>query len=197
MKRASYKVKIFFTILGCLFLTVIIFINVTLIVKAFLYPKQIPDVLGISPLIVLSGSMAPTFDAESLIFVENVGEKELGVGDVVTYLVDEVAVTHRIVGTKKVDGEIRFEMKGDANDASDSELVSEEQVEGRYVGHVKGLGGFFMFMQTPLGIFLFGMLPIIIAVTFILDRQNKELRNQKFLMNEMEKSLKHRKEGKD
>jgi signal peptidase I len=71
---------------------------------------------------VLSGSMEPSLPVGSVAITERVRTSSLEVGDVITFREpDDPAqlVTHRIVSITKEDGRLRYETKGDANDAKD------------------------------------------------------------------------------
>ena len=55
-------------------------------------------VIGLQPFVVLSGSMRPTYEVGSLIYVKSVDYKELKVGDPITYMISQdTVVTHRII----------------------------------------------------------------------------------------------------
>lgn len=150
----------------------VLLINLTLIVKGSIYPDSPPDVFGIAPLAVTSGSMEGdqkgSFDEGSLIFVKKLsaGDKNnLETGDVITFLTDGVYVTHRIVSVNKNSSgdSVSFVTKGDANNVSDG-AIPAQNVFGKCVGSIAGLGGFMLFLLTPAGILLFVGLPILIYV---------------------------------
>ena len=46
----------------------------------------LPRVFGVQPLVVLSGSMEPTYHVGSLIYVTNFNPKELNIGDICIFL---------------------------------------------------------------------------------------------------------------
>lgn len=71
----------------------------------------------VTPLGIVSGSMAPTVPTNSLIFVERVSPSSIREGDVITFDPpgETPRVTHRVVTRKQVDGNWYFETKGDAN----------------------------------------------------------------------------------
>ena len=150
----------------------VLLINLTLIVKGSIYPDSPPDVFGIAPLAVTSGSMQGdekgSFDEGSLIFVKKLSASDknnLEEGDVITFLTDGVYVTHRIVSVNKNSSgdSVSFVTKGDANNVSDG-AIPAQNVFGKCVGSVAGLGGFMLFLLTPAGILLFVGLPILIYV---------------------------------
>jgi signal peptidase I len=76
---------------------------------------------------VLSGSMEPSLPVGSVAITERVRTSSLEVGDVITFREPtEPAhlVTHRIVSITKEGGRLRYETKGDANDAQDPWTVT-------------------------------------------------------------------------
>lgn len=150
----------------------VLLINLTLIVKGSIYPDSPPDVFGIAPLAVTSGSMEGdqkgSFDEGSLIFVKKLSASDknnLEAGDVITFLTDGVYVTHRIVSVNKNSSgdSVSFVTKGDANSVTDG-AIPAQNVFGKCVGSIAGLGGFMLFLLTPAGILLFVGLPILIYV---------------------------------
>ena len=106
----------------------------------------IPKLTGSMPLTVLTGSMAPTYEAGGVVVVRPTPFDEIKVGDPVTYQMrsgDPEVVTHRVISMAfAADGSRRLITQGDANSAADSEPVREIQVRGTvwysvpYVGHL-------------------------------------------------------------
>ena len=96
-------------------------------------------IVGLTPYVVLSGSMEPTYHTGSLIYDKKVDPFTLKEGDVITFMVSEdTLATHRIVGVvpdEDEPGTIRFRTKGDANDAEDGTLVHYKNVVGTPVFH--------------------------------------------------------------
>ena len=96
-------------------------------------------IVGLTPYVVLSGSMEPTYH-------KKVDPFTLKEGDVITFMVSEdTLATHRIVGVvpdEDEPGTIRFRTKGDANDAEDGTLVHYKNVVGTPVFTIPYLGYF-------------------------------------------------------
>ena len=53
-----------------------------------------PRVLGLTPFVVLSGSMEPTYPVGSLVYVRSVDASELRVGDPVTFTLEGLSLIH-------------------------------------------------------------------------------------------------------
>lgn len=169
------------TIVGavlCVVLGLLLLCNLTIIIKGTINPEKPPSVLGITPMVVLSGSMSGTQDGHietgDLIFVGSVSADELEVGDVIAYMSGGSAVTHRITAMDTdEEGALQFTTKGDANNAEDTDPVTETQLVGRYLGRLPKVGDFALFLQQPLGMLLFIGVPLLAFVIYdILRRQH-------------------------
>ncbi len=189
-KPFGRKIAVIVSLIMAVILVPIIVINTVLIVRSYTDTEHIPAVFGISPLVVLSNSMADTFCTNALIFIKDVDTDDLEVGDVVCYLIEETAVTHRITQvTTDDDGVLAYITQGDANNTEDTYFVYPEQIEGIYFGHVAEIGAFVLFMQTTAGMVIFIGLPIVLylVLDYILSRKEKKEDNKK--AKDLEKEL--------
>ncbi len=154
----------------------VLIINLTLIIKGSQGGIAPPDVFGIAPLAVTTGSMdgdrEDSFAEGSLIFIDILSDEEkntLAEGEIVTYYLpdDDIYVTHRIVTVNKdSQGNITSLItRGDANNTNDG-AVSISNVVGKCVGSVGGMGAFAMFLQTPVGILVFVGIPVIAFIAY-------------------------------
>lgn len=184
--RSGLVTMIVLIVLAVLFVPILI-INLTLIVKGSLHDDVPPDIFGVAPLAVASGSMSgdadDCFDEGALIFVdllEGEEKQSLQEGQIVTYYTGEVFVTHRIISVERAeDGRITgFITKGDANNTDDG-VVPVGNVVGLCTGSVAGLGDFALFMQTPMGILVFVGIPVVIFIAFDVIRITLERRRQR------------------
>lgn len=144
--------KLISNILYVIIFTLIIVL--TLIVISTRSSGGEPAVFGYTLKSVLSGSMEPEFKTGSLILVNEMTDvKALQKNDVITFMQDEeTAVTHRIVNITKQGGHLLFETKGDNNAASDSSLVSEQNVLAKYTGFNLPYAGYVIhFASQPIG----------------------------------------------
>ena len=160
----------------------LLIINLTLIIKGSLNPDMPPDLFGTAPLAVTTDAMAGEeegcFDDGALIFVKllNADEKEtLKEGDVITFRSEELFVTYRITEVVRgEDGSVHsFRAIGD-QDAKEGVnvplTVSPENVIGVVTGSVAGLGGFAMFLQTPVGVLVFVGIPVVAYLIYDISR---------------------------
>lgn len=152
-------------------------INLTLIIKGSIDPDVPPDVFGVAPMAVTTGSMdgdeADSFAEGALIFVRILDEEEkqaLQEGDIVTFRTNGAYVTHRIVTVNTVDGAVvSVTTKGDANNANDGAILLENVV-GLCTGSVAGMGSFAMFLQTPVGILVVVGVPVLLYIVYDVTR---------------------------
>ena len=144
----------------------LLIIACTIMYKANKYPDKIPDVFGIKPMIVLSGSMETSIYTGDLVFVKMVDTDTLKENDIIAFRNEENKVTtHRIIEIIEENGETLYRTKGDNNRSEDANLVKTADVEGRYFCRIAGLGNFLMFMQQPIGLAV--VLLIILVVGLI------------------------------
>ena len=112
-------------------------------------------VFGLQVFTVLSGSMEPVYHTGSVIYVKDVDHRDLGAGDVITFMLNEDTVaTHRIVEVVPDESDasvVRYRTKGDANDAEDGSLVHYKNVLGTPVFTIPYLGYVANYIQTPPG----------------------------------------------
>lgn len=135
--------------------------------------------VGLQPYTVLSGSMEPTYHVGSLIYVKEVDPFELESGDVITYMLNEDTLsTHRIVEIVPDEADssvVRFQTKGDANDAVDGSLVHCNNVVGSPVFTIPYLGFVANYIQNPPGTYIaiaFGA--ILLLLVFLPDLFDEE-----------------------
>lgn len=123
------------------------------------------DVLGFTPLKVLTGSMEPAIKAGDLIIVKDIDKSNIREGDIITYKTNTTAfVTHRVVEVIDEEGNTMFRTKGDANNIEDKNLVRKEDIVGKYIFRVPAFGYLSDFMSKPLGFILLFVLPLFILL---------------------------------
>lgn len=202
MSRSSKKNKINIgKILLIIFLIIaipLIIIACTIMYKANKYPNKIPDVCGIKPMIVLSGSMESTIHTGDLVFVKMVDSSKLKENDIIAFRnEDNKVTTHRIVEVISENGETFFKTKGDNNNSEDSNLVSSSAVEGIYINRISGFGSFLMFMQKPIGLAVVLLIILVIGLLclYIVNKaDNKKLSEEDKKYKEEFEEFKRRKQ---
>ncbi len=118
------------------------------------------------PLMVVSGSsMEPTLEDGDLVVVKGIRIEDIKVGDIVAFYEPRThakIITHRVIRIVKTQsGKVLLETKGDNNPESDYErwgwLVSEDDLIGKVIYRLPGLGRVVRFMRTPVGVLLIAM----------------------------------------
>lgn len=93
----------------------------------------VPQLIGATEsYVVQSGSMEPTIQTGSVIFVYETEPSAIEEGDIIAYNLrepDQRVTTHRVVDVTR-DGELLFRTKGDANEDPDQYTVSPDAVIG-------------------------------------------------------------------
>lgn len=166
----------------CVVFIPVIILNMVLIVKSYTNPDKLPTVFGVAPVIVLSGSMWPEFNAGDMIFVQKEDPDALQEGDVICYFVEgpETAITHRIMEIQDQGGQKMFVTKGDANNVEDSIAVTADMVQGKYMGfYIGGLGSVAVFLQSPQGMLLCIGVPLVLIFLWDLFRRLRASRRNK------------------
>ena len=151
-KKAKVKNAVMIGVIVALIVVLLplLIINLTLIIKGSLNPDMPPDLFGTAPLAVTTDAMV-TFRSEELF---------------VTYRITEVV--------RGEDGSVHsFRVIGD-QDAKEGVnvplTVSPENVIGVVTGSVAGLGGFAMFLQTPVGVLVFVGIPVVAYLIYDISR---------------------------
>ena len=175
----------------CLLLIPVIILNFSLIIRNYTDPDRIPGVLGYMPMIVLSGSMSPAFEAGSVVLIRAVDNPAaMEEGDVICYLLDGKAITHRIIDVERDGAGVRYVVQGDANNVEDRLAVNPGQIQGEYTGiHIEGLGDICMFMQSTTGMILFVICPLVCLLLWDFVARKIKGRKEKSRSEELEEEL--------
>ena len=144
LRAAGMVCKIVLAVLAGFFLVYNVYMF-----AARLSGEPMPRFLRLASAVVVSGSMEPQIGVGDLIVTAARGEYETG--DVITYIgPDGVSTTHRVVAKEGA----RYVVQGDANGAPDPFRPAAEDIVGKVVLVLPGLGRAAAFLQTPFGIFL-------------------------------------------
>jgi len=130
----------------------------------------VPYIFGITPLAVLSGSMEPTYHVGSLIYVKAVDPADIEIGDPMTFKISEnTMVTHRVVAIDEQNN--TFETKGDANNTSDGNAVTYDNVVGEPFFSIPGLGYLAAYASSTTGrIIVITLIIAMLILAFLPER---------------------------
>lgn len=184
----------------CVILIPMLIINCTLLIKGWTNNNKVPSVFGYSPMIVLTDSMAgsnnDSFNGGDLIFIKTVEAEEVKKGDVISFFDPtgngSTITSHRVVDVINENGKISFKTKGDNNNTEDKLPVPSENLVGAYTGfRIAGAGNIAMFMQTPWGLIICVIVPIILLIAWDAVRRarynKKRQEGEAALLAELEK----------
>lgn len=149
----------------------IIIYNITLMIKSLTNPEETPSFLGIKTFVIVSESMEPNIKSGDAIIVKNITQNQLEVGDIISFKDSNFINTHRIVDIVEENGILKYRTKGDNNKRNDKKLVSYDDIEGKYIFKIKGLGGFTEFIKNKITLVI--MLILLILILIYQARINK------------------------
>ena len=150
--------------------------------KAKSDPSHVPGIGSFKLMYVLTGSMSPVIEPGDLIIAMDVDADNLKEGDIITFRAPQnTLVTHRIIGINE-DGS--FVTKGDANNVEDLDLkANSENIVGKYVFRIPKGGYIAKFIQSPIGMILFILIPVGVLsggeIKNLLKEMDKEDNKQK------------------
>lgn len=138
-KRMFIFEKLVMILLYIIIIPIIIY-NLTLMIKSYINPTEIPDFFGFKSFVIISESMEPTIMTGDAILAKEVKQEELKVKDIISFQDGDSINTHRIVEILEDNGIIKYKTKGDNNKKEDKELVTYDKIEGVYQFRIKGFG---------------------------------------------------------
>ena len=147
--------KIIFTIINIISILVIAAAVFVLLVVLVTAPGKPPSIMGYTVLRITTGSMAPTYDVDTMIVVKKTEPSQIREGDVITFYSTDPALegslnTHRVVSiSQEGDGYI-YVTKGDNNNVVDAYDVPSENLLGKVVGSAMILGKISRLCANPL-----------------------------------------------
>ncbi len=143
-----------------------------------------PKLFGHQMKVVVSGSMEPTFETGSIIIHKLIDEPKIfQPDDIITFQTGDKLITHRIINTIDVNGDILYETKGDNNKTADAEYVKPEQIVGQYASiTIPKLGYIVRYVHSKLGAALLLAVPGLLLVmsglhTIYTSIRNEEVQN--------------------
>ncbi|MCM1284967.1 MAG: signal peptidase I [Bacteroides sp.] len=151
MQGIKVTVKMIRSVLIVL-LAVILMCNLYLMAAKALTGDQ-PSIFGYSSAVVMSGSMSGAFEVDDMVVIHE--KNDYAVGDIVTYKTGTNLVTHRI---KEITQDGCYITQGDANNTTDKDPVSKDNVVGCVVTIIPKAGLIISALKSP-----WGMLCIVLA----------------------------------
>ena len=128
----------------------------------------LPMLFGYKPLVVLSGSMEPTYKVGAIIYYESFDE--IKKDDVIVFSnSDDSFVTHRVVELK----DDKYVTKGDANESVDAELVEVHNIKGKAINFIiTYLGYYVQYVNTNLWLII--SVIVVLVSEFLISNLNND-----------------------
>ena len=158
---------------------ILVALIILFIINLILSFEENTHILGIYMFNIISESMEPTFYKDDLVVVKKSSEKELKVGDIITFKQEDRIISHRIDRITKDKGEIKFITKGDNNEVRDKELVEIQDVYGKVLFSIKKVGKIIHYIQNARGFINIAMFIVILFVLVSLRDNQKNSRKIK------------------
>lgn len=125
-----------------------------------------PVIVGYRPVIVLSGSMEPSYHVGSITYYHSCEFSDLQVGDTITFKAADAMVTHRIVRINGLSGNV--ETKGDNNVTPDPQPVEAADIVGKTADFQIPYAGYFVsYGKKPLSI---AVMVQILLIGYLLEK---------------------------
>ena len=147
--------KIVFTIINIISILVIAAAVFVLLVVLITAPGKPPSIMGYTVLRITTGSMAPTYDIDTMIVVKKTEPSQIREGDVITFYSTDPALegslnTHRVVSISQEGDGYVYVTKGDNNNVVDAYDVPSGNLLGKVVGSSLILGKLSRLCANPL-----------------------------------------------
>lgn len=177
-KRLKLIVKIISILIYIITIPIIIF-NMTLIVKSYIKPNETPSFFGYKNFIIVSKSMENTINKNDVIIIKEVQKDEIHKDDIIAFFQNNEVITHRIVDVLEDNGVTKYLTKGDNNLHEDKDLVTYEQIEGKYQFKISGFGIILKILKNPITLIILIIILILNCFYGYNRKRKKEIRKQK------------------
>ena len=129
--------------------------------------QNVASLMGYTPMVVESDSMAPTFSKGDLIFIRKCDTSTLKEGDIIcfhTIIDNEYALnTHRIQKIETVGDARSYTTIGDNNNGiADQHVISDGDIVGKYTGHITNAGKLMNFLSSSTGFLIVIVFPMLL-----------------------------------
>ena len=130
---------------------------------------------------IVSSSMEPSINVNDVVFIKKTEPNKLVKGDVITFyssnpFFGNTPITHRIEKVIREDDKLFFEVKGDANEIPDDELVISTNIIGRVYFRLPYFGNIQYFIASKKGILVAIIIPAVFILFYDSIKILKELR---------------------
>ena len=161
--------KAILTLINILSVLIIAAAVVILCLVLLTRPGEAPSFGGYTVFRVTTGSMAPTYDTDTLILVKKIDPGKIKAGDVISFYSADPALdgsvnTHRVTEVTKDGDHWEYTTKGDANNAVDQYGTDSEALIGKVVASSLILGKLARLVSNPLIFIPVILIPLVIIL---------------------------------
>lgn len=179
MKSRSFPwqkiIQIFFKIISWVLFVILLLVAIFLLYYYIANKIYVSKGAGYEPKFsiytIATGSMTPNINQFDAVINMRIDDpKDLKVGDVITFRSSSptsigMTITHRIKAiTEDTDGNVCYVTKGDANPVADELCAKYNNVIGKVIIRIPGLGHIQRFLASGVGWLLFILIPAIIII---------------------------------
>lgn len=130
---------------------------------------------------IVSSSMEPAISVYDVVFIKKIDPDKLVKGDVITFyssnpFFGNTPITHRIEKVINENDELLFEVKGDANEISDEELVASSSIIGRVYFRLPAFGKIQYFIASKKGLIFAILIPAVFVLFYDSMKIIKEIK---------------------
>jgi signal peptidase len=132
-------------------------------------------------MVVVGGSMLPTYVEGDLVVVKGVDPKGISTGDIIVFKspshLANNAIIHRVIGIVEIGGKRYFITKGDNNPAPDRfdplPGIPEDYVIGKVIAQAPRIGLLALWLRKPIGMAMV-LLFVVLALAFDLRAKRSQ-----------------------
>lgn len=165
MKKKT-KIRKVSSILSTVLLIAVILLLIIIFITRI--TGHVPSIFGYSVFRVQTDSMTPVLEVGDVIIDKKVPAEEIKKGDIITYdcLSGDLAgqtITHRVVtDPESRNGTYYIQTQGDKAGAPLDDIISYDQVEGKYVNKLPWLNKLYSFFLSPYGLLTFILIIVVL-----------------------------------
>lgn len=163
----------------CLILLPFLVLNLSIIIQSATRPDQLPTVLGHKALILLPDSAE---GQRAVGIIRTVDAKTLQPEDLIAYRQEQTFFIEKVTQVNTDEGQLTIRTTSGPESDAYLTTVPPSQIEGILVQRIPRIGGWALFMQTPLGLLLFMVLPVFIFL--MLDAWNRNGKHTRSVVTE-------------
>lgn len=158
--------RLFITMSGIiisLILLPFLLLNLNVIIQSATHPDQLPAAFGHKALIMLPDS---SNGERAVGIIRTIDSQDIKAQDMIAYRQNDAFFIEQVSQIKKDQGQMVILTSSGPDDAALSTTVPVNKIEGVLIHRIPRIGGWALFMQTPLGLLLFMVLPVFLFLLY-------------------------------